>query len=191
MGFKFTFTVEDYDAISFMLGKMIKRSKIVDILAYGSVLIAWIWGVNLCLSNKSIKFAIIFSIIFFIMVSIYAFLSKDSMQKKITHMRHVRRLKKKNYQRYISEQQIDLKENTITHTILNNKLEVKINANLNIIIKESYIFIYSDIKKRLLNYDMSPKAPCIVIPRSVFSSLCEEKEFIKNITDNIDIVKES
>ena len=79
----------------------------------------------------------------------------------------------------------------MTHTILNKKLVIKINTGSNIIIKENYIFIYSDTKKRLLNYDMSLKAPCIVIPRSVFSSLCEEKEFIKNITDNINRVKES
>lgn len=191
MGFKFTLTVEDYDAISFMLGKMLKRSKIVDILAYGSVLIAWIWVINSCLSNNSPKSAIMYSIIIFIMVGIYAFLSKDSMQKKITHLRNARLLKKKEYKAFISEQQIELKEDTIIHTILNYKVEIKINANSNIIIKENYIFIYSDTKKRILKYDRSPKAPCIVIPRSVFNTLDEEKEFMKNITDNIDIVKES
>lgn len=191
MGIKFTLTVEDCDAIAFILSKMIKRSKVIDILAYGSVLIGWIWVVNLCLSNNSLKSAIIYSIIFFIMASIYAFLSKESIQKKITHIRHVRRLKKKNYQRYISEQQIELKEDTIIHTILNYKVEIKINANSNIIIKENYIFIYSDTTKRLLNYDMSPKAPCIVIPRSAFNTLHEEERFIKNITDNINRVKES
>ena len=191
MGVKFKFTVEDYDAISFILGKMIKKTKLLDTIAYVGILISWIWLVYFCLSKNNTKSAIIYSVIIFIIAGVYAYLSKESMQKKITHIRNARLLKKKRYKIYISEQQVELKENTITHTILNKKLVIKINTGSNIIIKENYIFIYSDTKKRLLNYDMSPKAPCIVIPRSVFSSLCKEKEFIKNITDNINRVKES
>ena len=191
MGVKFKFTVEDYDAISFILGKMIKKTKLLDTIAYVGILISWIWLVYSCLSKNNTKSAIIYSVIIFIIAGVYAYLSKESMQKKITHIRNARLLKKKRYKIYISEQQVELKENTITHTILNKKLVIKINTGSNIIIKENYIFIYSDTKKRLLNYDMSPKAPCIVIPRSVFSSLCKEKEFIKNITDNINRVKES
>lgn len=191
MEVKFKLKAEDYDAISFMLGKMIQRSKIVDTITYVYILISWIWVINSCLSNNNPQSAIIYSIIIFIMLCIYVFLSKDSMQKKITHIRNIRRLKQKKYKRYISEQQIELKEDTITHTILNDKLEIKINTNSNIIIKENYIFIYSNTKKRLLHYDRSPKAPCVIIPRSVFSTLYEEKEFIKNITDNINRVKES
>ena len=191
MGVKFKFTVEDYDAISFILGKMIKKTKLLDTIAYVGILISWIWLVYSCLSKNNTKSAIIYSVIIFIIAGVYAYLSKESMQKKITHIRNARLLKKKRYRIYISEQQVELKENTITHTILNKKLVIKINTGSNIIIKENYIFIYSDTKKRLLNYDMSPKAPCIVIPRSVFSSLCKEKEFIKNITDNINRVKES
>ena len=181
MGVKFKFTVEDYDAISFILGKMIKKTKLLDTIAYVGILISWIWLVYFCLSKNNTKSAIIYSVIIFIIAGVYAYLSKESMQKKITHIRNARLLKKKRYKIYISEQQVELKENTITHTILNKKLVIKINTGSNIIIKENYIFIYSDTKKRLLNYDMSLKAPCIVIPRSVFSSLCEEKEFIKNI----------
>ena len=191
MGVKFKFTVEDYDAISFILGKMIKKTKLLDTIAYVGILISWIWLVYSCLSKNNTKSAIIYSVIIFIIAGVYAYLSKESMQKKITHIRNARLLKKKRYKIYISEQQVELKENTITHTILNKKLVIKTNTGSNIIIKENYIFIYSDTKKRLLNYDMSLKAPCIVIPRSVFSSLCEEKEFIKNITDNINRVKES
>ena len=191
MGVKFKFTVEDYDAISFILGKMIKKTKLLDTIAYVGILISWIWLVYSCLSKNNTKSAIIYSVIIFIIAGVYAYLSKESMQKKITHIRNARLLKKKRYKIYISEQQVELKENTITHTILNKKLVIKINTGSNIIIKENYIFIYSDTKKRLLNYDMSLKAPCIVIPRSVLSSLCEEKEFIKNITDNINRVKES
>ena len=191
MGVKFKFTVEDYDAISFILGKMIKKTKLLDTIAYVGILISWIWLVYSCLSKNNTKSAIIYSVIIFIIAGVYAYLSKESMQKKITHIRNARLLKKKRYKIYISEQQVELKENTITHTILNKKLVIKINTGSNIIIKENYIFIYSDTKKRLLNYDMSLKAPCIVIPRSVFSSLCKEKEFIKNITDNINRVKES
>ena len=191
MGVKFKFTVEDYDAISFILGKMIKKTKLLDTIAYVGILISWIWLVYSCLSKNNTKSAIIYSVIIFIIAGVYAYLSKESMQKKITHIRNARLLKKKRYKIYISEQQVELKENTITHTILNKKLVIKINTGSNIIIKENYIFIYSDTKKRLLNYDMSPKAPCIVIPRSVFSSLCKEKEFIKNITDNINRIKES
>ena len=111
------------------------------------------------------KRQIIYSVIIFIIAGVYAYLSKESMQKKITHIRNARLLKKKRYKIYISEQQVELKENTITHTILNKKLVIKINTGSNIIIKENYIFIYSDTKKRLLNYDMSLKAQMCIRDR--------------------------
>ena len=143
MGVKFKFTVEDYDAISFILGKMIKKTKLLDTIAYVGILISWIWLVYSCLSKNNTKSAIIYSVIIFIIAGVYAYLSKESMQKKITHIRNARLLKKKRYKIYISEQQVELKENTITHTILNKKLVIKINTGSNIIIKENYIFIYN------------------------------------------------
>ena len=95
MGVKFKFTVEDYDAISFILGKMIKKTKLLDTIAYVGILISWIWLVYSCLSKNNTKSAIIYSVIIFIIAGVYAYLSKESMQKKITHIRNARLLKKK------------------------------------------------------------------------------------------------
>ena len=82
MGVKFTLTVEDYDAISFILGKMIKKTKLLDTIAYVGILISWIWLVYFYLSKNDLKSAIIYSVIIFIIAGVYAYLSKESTQKK-------------------------------------------------------------------------------------------------------------
>lgn len=186
MEVKFKLTIEDYNAISSILGSMGNRRKIGDIVAYSCGAIVIICLIILSLAYNNIKWAVMSSLSVLIMLCIYTLISKEPTQQKVVNRMNVRASEKKKNHKYFCEQQINLKKDIITHTILNNKIEIKINSHSKIITKENYILFYSDTTKRHLYFDMAPKTPCIIIPRSAFNTLSEEENFIKNITFNIE-----
>ena len=63
---------------------------------------------------------------------------------------------------------------------------MEIDEEVNIVVKDGYIYIYTDnykeFKNRILLYCNVLVTPCIVIPIAAFNSSDEKEEFIKEIT---------
>lgn len=185
MEIKFKLSTEDYISIAWFLRNTSKKSKIINVIVYTYMIIVILFLINLSLSNNSVKGAILFTICILTMTSIYRFLTKDETQYKVTTRKTIELLKDKKNYKYLSEQKVNLLKGKITHSILNEKFSMEIDERTNILVKEEYIFIYTnnfkEFKNKILHYCNIPVTPCIVIPVTAFNSPDEKEEFIKEI----------
>mgnify|MGYP000571352791 CR=1 FL=1 len=186
MEVKFKLTSEDYNSITWSIYKKSKKSKIIKTAVYGYLIIALLLIIKLCLSDNNIKDAVMYTMVIFMMACVFKFFTTEKMQQKRTIMKNTRQLKKEKNSKYLAEQKVIVEDGKIRHIILNEIFDMEIDEEVNIVVKDRYIYIYTDnykeFKNRILLYCNVLVTPCIVIPIAAFNSSDEKEEFIKKIT---------
>lgn len=186
MEIKFKLTSEDYNSITWSIYKKSKKSKIIKTFVYTYIIIGELIIIKRCIADDNIKEAIMYTVVTFMIACAFTFLTTEKMLQKRTIMKITRQLKKGKNSKYLAEQKVIVENGKIRHIILNETFDMEIDEKSNIVVKDRYIYIYTnnhkEFKNRILFYCNVLVTPCIVIPIAAFNSSDEKKEFIKEIT---------